>query len=136
MEGVGRCPAADAVASGITGPCLRASGVNYDVRKAHPYLVYDRSSSTSRSARTATTSTAILVRMGRCEQSIRIAEQGLEGLPGGSIQVDWKGKAIDPAAYVDRGKQGKTEGLLLGAHSAVPESPGPGAGRPAPRQCR
>jgi len=44
---------------------------------------------------------------------MRIAEQGLDGLPGGSIQVDWEGKAIDPAAYVDRGKQGKTEGLLL-----------------------
>jgi NADH:ubiquinone oxidoreductase subunit D len=51
--------------------------------------------------------------MGEMEQSMRIAEQALEGIPGGSIQVDWEGKAIDPAAYVDRGKQGKTEGLLL-----------------------
>ena len=34
-------------------------------------------------------------------------------MPGGSSQGDWEGTAIDPAAYVDRGKQGKTEGLLL-----------------------
>ena len=44
---------------------------------------------------------------------MRIAEQALDGLPGGAIQVDWEGKAIDPPAYVDMGKQGKTEGLLL-----------------------
>ena len=36
-----RSAAADAVALGWTGPCLRASGVAYDVRKAHPYLKYD-----------------------------------------------------------------------------------------------
>src|SRR5262249_60450170 len=44
---------------------------------------------------------------------VRLAEQGLEGLPGGAIQVDWEGRAVDPDAYVDRGKQGKTDGLLL-----------------------
>ena len=54
-----------------------------------------------------------LVRMAEMEQSMRIAEQALDGLPGGAIQVDFEGKAIDPAAYVDQGKQGKTEGLLL-----------------------
>ena len=35
-------PAEDALDFGFTGPCLRACGVPYDVRKAHPYLVYDR----------------------------------------------------------------------------------------------
>jgi NADH-quinone oxidoreductase subunit D len=54
-----------------------------------------------------------LVRMAEMEQSMRIAEQGLEGIPGGSIQVDWEGRAVDPDIYVDLGKQGKTEGLLL-----------------------
>ena len=54
-----------------------------------------------------------LVRMAEMEQAMRIAEQGLEGIPGGSIQVDWEGRAIDPDVYVDLGKQGKTEGLLL-----------------------
>ncbi len=44
---------------------------------------------------------------------MRIAEQALDGLPGGAIQVDWEGKAIPPDAYVDLGKQGKTQGLLL-----------------------
>jgi NADH:ubiquinone oxidoreductase subunit D len=34
-------------------------------------------------------------------------------MPGGAVNVDFEGREIDPAAYVDRGKQGKTGGLLL-----------------------
>ena len=41
-RGTGIINAEDAVDFGFTGPCLRASGVAYDVRKIHPYLVYDR----------------------------------------------------------------------------------------------
>jgi NADH:ubiquinone oxidoreductase subunit D len=47
------------------------------------------------------------------EQSMRIAEQALASLPGGAVNVDFEGREIDPAVYVDRGKQGKTDGLLL-----------------------
>src|SRR5207237_845725 len=39
---VGVIPAEEAIDFGFTGPCLRACGVNYDVRKAHPYSVNDR----------------------------------------------------------------------------------------------
>ena len=67
-------------------------------------------------------------------------------MPGGAIQVDWEGRAIDPDAYVDLGKQGKTEGLLLipitlspnlqgqdrGAHGRV--NVAGQAGRPADRR--
>ena len=41
-RGVGTVSRADALDLGFTGPCLRASGEPYDVRKAAPYLVYDR----------------------------------------------------------------------------------------------
>jgi NADH-quinone oxidoreductase subunit D len=41
LENVGVIGGKDAIAMGWTGPCLRASGVDYDVRKAHPYLKYD-----------------------------------------------------------------------------------------------
>src|SRR5437879_12699347 len=51
--------------------------------------------------------------MAEMEQSMRIVEQALALIPGGPINVDSAGRPIDPAAYVDRGKQGKTEGLLL-----------------------
>src|SRR5262249_24306772 len=52
-------------------------------------------------------------RMAEMEQSVRIAEQALAQMPGGAINVDFEGRPLDPAAYVDQGKQGKTEGLLL-----------------------
>jgi NADH-quinone oxidoreductase subunit D len=51
--------------------------------------------------------------MGEMEQSMRIAEQAVDQMPGGPIQVDWEGRPVDPGAFVDQGKQGKTEGLLL-----------------------
>ena len=41
LEGVGVISKEDAISLGWTGPCLRAAGVPYDVRKAHPYLKYD-----------------------------------------------------------------------------------------------
>ncbi|MEI7893875.1 MAG: NADH-quinone oxidoreductase subunit D, partial [Myxococcales bacterium] len=41
MENVGTISASDAIGLGWTGPCLRASGVPYDIRKTHPYLKYD-----------------------------------------------------------------------------------------------
>lgn len=42
LEGIGVISQEDAISLGWTGPCLRASGVPYDVRKAHPYLKYDQ----------------------------------------------------------------------------------------------
>jgi hypothetical protein len=42
LKGVGIISKEDAVAYGFTGPVLRSTGVNYDVRKHQPYLVYDR----------------------------------------------------------------------------------------------
>src|SRR5262249_23551087 len=47
------------------------------------------------------------------EQSMRMVEQALERMPAGAINVDFEGREIPVDAYVDRGKQGKTEGLLL-----------------------
>src|SRR5262245_46213005 len=51
--------------------------------------------------------------MGEMEQSMRMVEQALERMPGGAINVDFEGREVPVDAYVDRGKQGKTEGLLL-----------------------
>ncbi len=113
MVGVGALSRDETIAWAITGPLGRAAGVNYDVRKAQPYWAYDRMQFEVPLGKNGDNFDRFLVRMAEMEQSMRIAEQALDGLPGGSIQVDWEGRAIDPALYVDRGKQGKTEGLLL-----------------------
>jgi NADH-quinone oxidoreductase subunit D len=113
MVGVGALSKAETIAWGITGPLLRAAGVPVDLRKTQPYWAYDRIPFEIALGKNGDNFDRYLVRMAEMEQSMRIAEQALDGLPGGAIQVDWEGRAIDPASYVDMGKQGKTEGLLL-----------------------
>jgi NADH-quinone oxidoreductase subunit D len=113
MIGVGLLSREDAIAYAITGPLLRASGVGYDVRKAQPHWAYDRVEFEVPTHKDGDNYGRYLVRMAEMEQSMRIAEQALAALPGGPIQVDWEGRAVEPPAYVDQGKQGKTDGLLL-----------------------
>ena len=113
MVGIGALSRAETIAYAITGPMLRAVGVPYDVRRAQPYDVYDRLEWVIPTQRDGDNYARYLVRMAEMEQSMRIVEQALAMIPGGPINVDPAGQPIDPAAYVDRGKQGKTEGLLL-----------------------
>ncbi|MBI4254205.1 MAG: NADH-quinone oxidoreductase subunit D [Candidatus Rokubacteria bacterium] len=113
MEGLGALSRAETIAYAITGPMLRAVGVPYDVRRVQPYYVYDRLEFEIPTQKAGDNYARYLVRMAEMEQSMRIVEQALATIPGGPINVDFEGRAIDPAAYVDRGKQGKTEGLLL-----------------------
>ncbi|HSE93693.1 MAG TPA: NADH-quinone oxidoreductase subunit D [Methylomirabilota bacterium] len=113
MVDVGALSREETIAWAITGPMLRAVGVPYDVRRAQPYYVYDRLEWEVPTQTAGDNYARYLVRMAEMEQSMRIAEQALADLPGGPIQVDFEGRPVDPAAYVDQGKQGKTEGLLL-----------------------
>jgi len=113
MVGVGALSREETIAYAITGPLLRAVGVGYDVRRAQPYYTYDRVEFEIPTQKDGDNYARYLVRMAEMEQSMRIVEQALAAIPDGPINVDFEGRPIDPAAYVDQGKQGKTEGLLL-----------------------
>jgi NADH-quinone oxidoreductase subunit D len=113
MVGVGALSREETIAYAITGPMLRAVGVPYDVRRAQPYYVYDRLDWEVPTQAAGDNFARYLVRMAEMEQSMRIAEQALDQIPGGPINVDHQGRPLDPATYVDQGKQGKTESLLL-----------------------
>src|ERR1051325_5493174 len=113
MVGVGALSREETVAYAITGPLLRAVGVGYDVRRAQPHWAYDRVEWEVPTQKDGDNYSRYLVRMAEMEQSMRIAEQGLDLIPGGAINVDATGRALDPATYIDLGKQGKTQGLLL-----------------------
>ena len=114
MQGVGILTREEAIAYAVTGPLLRASGVPFDVRRATPYWVYDRLDFEIPVGETGDNYDRYLVRMAEMEQSMRIAEQALAQLPGGPVNVDHEGRPFAmPAEYVDRGKLGKTEGLLI-----------------------
>jgi NADH-quinone oxidoreductase subunit D len=74
----------DAIDYGLTGPNLRASGVDYDLRKAHPYLVYDQLQFDIPRGSVGDCYDRYLVRMEEMRQSVRILRQCLDKLPGGA----------------------------------------------------
>ncbi|MGE5189102.1 MAG: NADH dehydrogenase (quinone) subunit D [Gemmatimonadota bacterium] len=86
--GVGPITAKEAIARGFTGPCLRAAGVPFDLRKDQPYLVYDRFDFDIPVGEQGDTCDRYMVRMEEMRQSVRIIEQALDQLPGGPVNVD------------------------------------------------
>ncbi|MDD5630229.1 MAG: NADH-quinone oxidoreductase subunit D [Elusimicrobia bacterium] len=107
VEGVGIISQADALAYGITGPFLRSTGVAYDVRRAHPYLVYDRLDFEVPVGSRGDNLDRYLCRLAEIGQSLRIVEQCLRRMPEGPVALSpWEMK--DAFAFQDMGKAGST----------------------------
>src|SRR6266566_6194168 len=107
MSGTGLISAEDAIAYGITGPFLRATGADYDVRKDCPYAVYDRLTFDVPVGTRGDNMDRYLVRMEEMHQSMRIVEEALRQMPPGPVQVNPEtGHAIPAAEMVDLGKVG------------------------------
>ena len=123
MRGTGVITAQDALDFGFTGPCLRANGINYDVRKASPYWVYDRMKFDVPIGQNGDNYDRYLMRMEELKQSEAIVRQALKELPPGPIMVDDWRIALPPKAEV----YGTIEGVI--AHfklvmEGVPVPPG------------
>ncbi len=88
MDGVGVIAKEDVAAWGLTGPVARSTGVAYDVRKDHPYLVYDRLDFDVPVGSTGDNFDRYACRMEEILQSMRILEQALAKIPDGPILVD------------------------------------------------
>ena len=86
-QGIGPISAEDAIDFGLTGPCLRASGVNYDVRKAEPYSIYDRFHFEIPVGYNGDTWERYFVRVQEMYQSLEIIEQALAQMPEGPINA-------------------------------------------------
>jgi NADH-quinone oxidoreductase subunit D len=89
LQGVGILSKQDAVALGITGPMLRACGVDYDVRKSNPYSGYDTYDFEVPIGHDGDTYDRFMVRMEETRQSCRILAQAIDRLADdGPINVD------------------------------------------------
>ncbi len=101
VEGVGVISTADAINYGFTGPCLRACGVPFDVRKSNPYLGYETYDWDVPVAEGGDTFARFLVRFEEMRQSIRILQQAIRrGLPEGPVMVDNPYVALPPKEKV------------------------------------
>jgi NADH-quinone oxidoreductase subunit D len=105
-QGVGILPADLAVSAGVTGPMLRASGVNYDIRKVDHYGIYDRFNFKVPLGEHGDVYDRFMIRLLELRQSLGILEQALKDVPGGPV--------MDPKAKIRnfRPKAGEAYGRI------------------------
>jgi NADH-quinone oxidoreductase subunit D len=84
---VGVISAEDAYDWGFTGPCLRASGVPWDLRRAQPYECYEDLDFLIPVGKNGDCFDRYLVRIEEMRQSIKIMQQCIEKMPGGPVYV-------------------------------------------------
>src|SRR5204863_7975490 len=99
-QGVGVVSREEAVDYGLTGPNLRGSGVDFDMRKAHPYLVYDQLDFEVPYGTAGDCYDRYLVRIEEMRQSVKILHQCLDKLPGGPINVPDNKTVLPPKEKV------------------------------------
>lgn len=85
VRGIGVVSAEQAIAYGASGPVLRGAGVPYDVRKAHPYSVYDRFEFGVPVGKDGDVYSRYVVRMHEFYESAKIVRQALQGIPKGDF---------------------------------------------------
>ena len=88
MDGIAIISREDAIAWGLTGPVGRSAGLAYDVRKDHPYLVYDRFDFDVPIGSVGDNFDRYACRVEEIKQSMRILEQAMAQLPGGPVVVN------------------------------------------------
>ena len=96
LKDVGSISAEDAVDFGLTGPCLRACGVDYDLRKAVPYSIYDRFEFDVPLGLDGDSWDRHYVRVQEMYESLLILDQALEQIPQGSVTSSLGRKLVRP----------------------------------------
>ena len=95
-QGLGLLSADDAIALGQSGPVLRGSGVDWDLRRAAPYLAYDQVDFRVPVYQEGDVYARYRVRMEEMRESVRIVEQALRRMPGGPWIADDRKVVLPP----------------------------------------
>ncbi|HMD76313.1 MAG TPA: NADH dehydrogenase (quinone) subunit D [Terracidiphilus sp.] len=88
LKDVGYLSAADAIALGVTGPPMRASGVDFDLRRDMPYSGYEKFQFRVPVSTDGDCWARYLVRLEEMRESVRIIQQALDGMPEGAIKAN------------------------------------------------
>jgi NADH-quinone oxidoreductase subunit D len=103
--GVGKISGEEAIKSGLSGPLLRGSGVNWDIRKATPYCSYDQFDFDVPLGKNGDTYDRYKCRVEEMRQSLRIIRQALDGVPEGPYITDDRKVAPPPKEEVLKGME-------------------------------
>jgi NADH-quinone oxidoreductase subunit D len=87
-EGIGSLSADDALALAVTGPTLRASSVDFDLRKSNPYCGYETYDFAIPTGTVGDCYDRYLVRVAELRESVKICRQALDRLPEGSVRTE------------------------------------------------
>jgi NADH-quinone oxidoreductase subunit D len=102
LEGVGVLSREDAIEAGVTGPVLRASGVDYDVRKAFPYCGYEQYDFDVPTFTNGDCYDRYRQRVAEMRQSLRILQQAIDTLPGGPWITEDRKVALPPRSELSK----------------------------------
>ena len=86
--GIGTLTADEAIAWGLSGPSLRGSGVDYDIRKKEPYSSYEKFDFKVPTRPEGDVYARYLVRIEEMRQSLGIVQQAMDGIPEGPIKAN------------------------------------------------
>lgn len=109
-----------AIAWGFTGPCLRASGVDHDLRRAEPYYHYDEFDFDIPIGENGDTYDRIMVRIEEIRQSLRIILQALQKLEPGPVMTNDPAVALPPKEEVYSSIEGLMNHFKLIMHGILP----------------
>ena len=94
LDGVGLISGEDAIQIGLTGPSLRGSGVDYDVRRANPYMFYNEIDFSVITYPDGDSLARYFVRVDEARESVKIIQQVLDKMPEGEILANQPKKVL------------------------------------------
>jgi NADH-quinone oxidoreductase subunit D len=119
-RGVGVISAGEAVQYGLSGPSLRGSGVEWDLRKAEPYAAYGELEFDVPTGGNGDVYDRYLVRIEEMKQSLRLIEQAAENLPEGAVKADAPQFIRPPREEVHRNMQAMIRYFYITMHGGSP----------------
>ena len=126
-RGVGVISAEDAIAFGMAGPSLRASGVNWDLRKSNPYSSYEKFDFSVPVGQYGDVYDRYRCRMEELRQSLHICRQAFDGMPEGPVRTSDRKIAPPPREELDTSMEALIHHFKLyteGFHPPVGEAIG------------